>query len=276
MKNIFKRYFAIAIGFLLLFSFIPYMNYSVYGQGQSTTISGSASGTATCRTPPEEPPSTNDALLSFSSNLLSTGSASGSIDISGSVGGIIGTINRGQIDANQFTLEGIFTRNDAATICESTSFAFTLTGECGQSVPITLTSRLVDGVFEGIIINCIGNNMDADSDGVLDNVDNCPNIANPNQEDTDGDGIGDACDESVPDPTPSQLQQQINDLRNELRNGLTSLQEQVDNIELIPGPQGPQGERGLPGQSSSSTNIIDLDDAFIDLEEVYLFLSRIG
>ncbi|NND36346.1 MAG: hypothetical protein HKN81_04345, partial [Gammaproteobacteria bacterium] len=35
---------------------------------------------------------------------------------------------------------------------------------------------------------------DADGDGVEDGVDNCPNDANPNQEDADADGLGDVCD----------------------------------------------------------------------------------
>jgi thrombospondin type 3 repeat protein len=35
---------------------------------------------------------------------------------------------------------------------------------------------------------------DADGDGVLDDVDNCPGVANPDQQDADGDGAGDACD----------------------------------------------------------------------------------
>jgi hypothetical protein len=35
---------------------------------------------------------------------------------------------------------------------------------------------------------------DADSDGIIDAIDNCPQTYNPLQEDTDGDTIGDACD----------------------------------------------------------------------------------
>ncbi|HZW62728.1 MAG TPA: choice-of-anchor B family protein [Flavobacteriaceae bacterium] len=35
---------------------------------------------------------------------------------------------------------------------------------------------------------------DTDEDGIPDSVDNCPNTANPEQEDTNDDGIGDACD----------------------------------------------------------------------------------
>jgi hypothetical protein len=36
--------------------------------------------------------------------------------------------------------------------------------------------------------------LDADGDGVPDDLDNCPNVANPDQVDFDGDSVGDACD----------------------------------------------------------------------------------
>ena len=40
---------------------------------------------------------------------------------------------------------------------------------------------------------------DDDADGVGDEADNCPSIANADQTDSDGDGIGDACELDVPD-----------------------------------------------------------------------------
>jgi parallel beta-helix repeat protein len=42
---------------------------------------------------------------------------------------------------------------------------------------------------------------DLDGDGVRDNRDNCPQVANPGQRDTDGDGVGDSCE--APEPTPN-------------------------------------------------------------------------
>ena len=42
--------------------------------------------------------------------------------------------------------------------------------------------------------------LDADEDGLCDDLDNCPNEANPGQENADGDALGDACDSCPHDP----------------------------------------------------------------------------
>lgn len=47
-----------------------------------------------------------------------------------------------------------------------------------------------------------GGNTDSDNDGVDDNIDNCPNVANSNQADNDNDGNGNVCD-STPNGDPS-------------------------------------------------------------------------
>ena len=45
---------------------------------------------------------------------------------------------------------------------------------------------------------------DGDGDGIPDELDNCPTVANPSQEDADQDGVGDACDNCPNDPNPDQ------------------------------------------------------------------------
>ena len=51
-------------------------------------------------------------------------------------------------------------------------------------------------IFPDEYYDCNGHCInDIDDDGVCDELDNCPDVYNPNQEDFNGDGIGDYCDE---------------------------------------------------------------------------------
>ena len=51
-------------------------------------------------------------------------------------------------------------------------------------------------------VNCP---IDGDGDGSADVDDNCPLVANPQQEDADGDNVGDVCDNCLITPNTDQL-----------------------------------------------------------------------
>ncbi len=50
--------------------------------------------------------------------------------------------------------------------------------------------------YEYLYVRAVRNATDPDNDRIFDPADNCPDVYNPDQRDSDGDGIGDACDET--------------------------------------------------------------------------------
>tara|TARA_B110000444_G_scaffold261258_1_gene312175 strand:- start:27021 stop:28508 length:1488 start_codon:yes stop_codon:yes gene_type:complete len=91
-------------------------------------------------------------------------------------------------DSSQNHLDGTHTVFgkvvDGTSVVDSIS-AMT-TGQYGRPV--------VDVVIERAIV-VSGVDFDSDSDGINNEADNCPDDANPNQEDFDNDNMGDACDD---------------------------------------------------------------------------------
>ena len=72
---------------------------------------------------------------------------------------------------------------------EAKTYSISL-GATNSPTPVAVEST---GLQLTVLIN---NSDDLDGDGIKNDVDNCPNTANPDQADMDGDNIGDVCDDS--------------------------------------------------------------------------------
>jgi plastocyanin len=105
------------------------------------------------------------------------------------VGGYPHTVTSG----DNCTADGIFDANvDSANL----EFVWTVPSDAASEVPYFCTPHCGMGMT-GIILVLDAAGPDTDGDGWGDDVDNCPNVFNPGQEDCDGDGVGDACDNDV-------------------------------------------------------------------------------
>lgn len=93
----------------------------------------------------------------------------------------------GDVSVVPFSLQNVGGQWYAAIIPDSTS----------------ITSNLIIFLQHKSILNFLSGN-DTDGDGVADNVDNCPCVANPDQADSDHDGVGDACDNCPHRSNPQQ------------------------------------------------------------------------
>nr|WP_246283216.1 glycosyl hydrolase family 18 protein [Marinifaba aquimaris] len=81
-----------------------------------------------------------------------------------------------------------------------------------------------------------------DNDGVADEIDNCPNTPNPDQADSDGDGIGDACDTVDIIDTDGD-----------------GIEDAVDNCPNTPNPDQMDSDGDGIGDACDTVDIIDTD-----------------
>ena len=106
------------------------------------------------------------------------------------------TISDCTISGNSATLRGggIYGINSVPTI--------SLTRVC-ENTPNQIASSRIES-FSCIASSCDTCDEDSDGEGVLDYLDNCPDVANADQADLDGDDVGDACDNCPDDPLKTE------------------------------------------------------------------------
>jgi hypothetical protein len=169
-----------------------YLDIRLSGSGGATESGGSSSGGSsggggggggTTQTPPSisiSSPSSGDQL-----------DPDVEVSISGSASGGSDSINSVSVTAGgeSLTVTGTSSWSTSWTTPEDDNGTHTITATVTDSDGETRTDTLDVAV---------GSTMeDADNDDVADDEDNCPDTANPDQEDLDNDGTGDACDQDT-------------------------------------------------------------------------------
>ena len=164
---------------------------------------------------PTDPPIQSEVKISNTRGTIAMARLSGDPD-SATSQWFINLADNTTLDTNDggFTVFGRVTGNgmsvvDAIAALERWNFSSVLGSAFGELPLINYPNDRPDDPtprLEELVMVDISVAVDTDGDGVFDDVDNCPAVANPDQSNHDDDALGDACDEDddndgVPDAT---------------------------------------------------------------------------
>ncbi len=120
-----------------------------------------------------------------------------------------------------------------------------------------------------------GDTDDLDFDGIEDAEDNCPDLSNPEQVDTDGDGLGDACDDDIDgdgyapdvDNCPDEPNADQSDIDNDGYGDVCDrdadgdgIIDTRDNCSLTPNPEQADADADGKGDACDDDDPIVIDD----------------
>jgi hypothetical protein len=111
---------------------------------------------------------------------------------------VAGSADGGDAEVEEITLEATGGNHTLGEVTGTGSWNVTFTAGEAANFTLTATVHPASGEAVNTTLELQGRQVqDSDGDGLADPDDNCPQTANPEQDDTDTDSVGDACDDDM-------------------------------------------------------------------------------